>query len=130
MRHSLSVESSDKTLFRSTRRNIRVIAGAAGMLAYSLSNCTLARAQSVTATLVGTVFDSSNAVLLQPIISLTNKGTNETRTVLGNERGDYIIPNLPPGLAPRSERRIMASYLSRRGPSHSVRFEISVLGVY
>jgi hypothetical protein len=77
--------------------NIRAIAIAAVTLTYSLNFGILARAQSVTATLVGTIFDSTNAVLPQPKISLTNKGTNETRTVVGNERGDYIIPNLLPG---------------------------------
>ena len=77
--------------------NIRAITISAGALGCFLSFGILARAQSVTATLVGTVFDSSNAVLPQPKILLTNQGTNETRTVIGNERGDYIIPNLSPG---------------------------------
>src|SRR5579872_2562012 len=94
VRHSPSVVFSDKTLICSRR----VMAAGIGVLACSLGICTPVQAQSVTATLVGTVFDSSNAVLPQPKISLTNKGTNETRTVLGNERGDYIIPNLTPGL--------------------------------
>jgi hypothetical protein len=77
--------------------NIRALTIAIGTLTYSLSFGILARAQSVTATLVGTVFDASNAVVPQPKISLTNKGTNETRTVVGSERGDYTIPNLLPG---------------------------------
>ncbi|HYM13642.1 MAG TPA: TonB-dependent receptor, partial [Bryobacterales bacterium] len=77
-------------------KSIRTIAFAAGTVAYlSLGIC--ARAQSVTATLVGTVFDSSNAVVPQAKISVTNTGTNVTRTVVGSERGDYIVPNLPPG---------------------------------
>jgi hypothetical protein len=77
--------------------NIRAFAIAVGTLTYSLSFGILARAQSVTATLVGTVFDASNAAVPQPKISLTNKGTNEIRTVVGSERGDYTIPNLLPG---------------------------------
>ena len=76
---------------------IRTLTIAAATLTYSLSPGILSRAQSVTATLVGTVFDSTNAVVPQPKILLTNKGTNETRTVVGSDRGDYIIPNLAPG---------------------------------
>jgi hypothetical protein len=57
-----------------------------------------ARAQSVSATLVGTVLDSSNAATPNARISVTNKGTNITRTALSNERGDYIIANLAPGV--------------------------------
>ena len=72
---------------------IRAVVFVAGVLAY-LALGIGARAQSVTATLVGTVFDPSNAGVPQAKISLTNKGTNVTRTVVGNERGDYIIPNL------------------------------------
>src|SRR5438270_3037423 len=78
--------------------SIRTIILAAATLAASVGLGIVARAQSVTATLVGTVFDASRAIVPEPKITLTNTGTNETRTVMGNERGDYIIPNLPPGL--------------------------------
>jgi hypothetical protein len=69
-------------------------------LAAAILACLLSisiKAQSVTATLVGTVFDSSKAAVPQPRISVTNKATNTTRTVMGNEQGDYVIPNLQPG---------------------------------
>ncbi|MDQ6704620.1 MAG: carboxypeptidase-like regulatory domain-containing protein, partial [Acidobacteriota bacterium] len=77
------------------RSSIAGLTIALGLLGYCFGIS--ARAQSVNATLVGTIFDSSNAVVPQPKISVTNRGINETRTVVGNERGDYIIPNLPPG---------------------------------
>src|SRR3989442_1440261 len=67
-------------------KSIRAVVFAAGALAY-LSLGIWVRAQSVTATLVGTVFDSSNAAVPLAKISLTNKGTNVTRKVVGNERG-------------------------------------------
>ena len=57
----------------------------------------VAHAQSVSATLVGTVFDSSNAAVPKAKVSLTNKGTNLLRAVECNERGDYVIANLAPG---------------------------------
>src|ERR1700719_109760 len=78
--------------------NIRAIGIAAGALASFLCLAIPARAQSVTATLVGTVFDASGAAVPQPKISVTNKGTNEIRIVTGTDRGDYTIPNLLPGL--------------------------------
>ena len=67
----------------------------AGAFAYPFPN---AWAQSVTATLVGTVFDASNAAIPNAKISLANKGTNVTRTTSCNSHGDYIIGNLPPGM--------------------------------
>src|SRR5437667_2194301 len=62
-----------------------------------LLTCTGARAQSVDATIVGTIFDSSSAAIPQAKVTATNKGTNVARTVTGNERGDYTITNLAPG---------------------------------
>jgi hypothetical protein len=56
-----------------------------------------AAAQSVTATLVGTVVDPSGAAVPGTKITVTNKETDVSRTVPSNERGDYIIPNLAPG---------------------------------
>ncbi|MGH9659673.1 MAG: carboxypeptidase regulatory-like domain-containing protein, partial [Bryobacteraceae bacterium] len=52
----------------------------------------------MTATLVGTVLDTSSAAIPDARISLTNKGTNVTRTASCNDRGDYIIANLAPGV--------------------------------
>ena len=63
-----------------------------------LLTCTGARAQSVNATMVGTIFDTSSAAIPQAKVTVTNKGTNVARTVTGNERGDYTITNLAPGL--------------------------------
>jgi len=51
----------------------------------------------VNATLVGTVFDSTSAAVPNARIIATNKGTNVSREVSGNERGDYIVANLAPG---------------------------------
>src|SRR5260370_19394973 len=79
------------------KSTISAIISAAATLAYFLSFAIPATAQSVTATLVGTVFDTSGAAVPQPRISLTNKGTNEIHAVVGSDRGDYIIPNLLPG---------------------------------
>ena len=56
-----------------------------------------AMAQSVTATLVGTVVDPSGAVVPGTKITLTNKETDLARIVQSNDRGDYVVSNLAPG---------------------------------
>ena len=54
-------------------------------------------AQSVTATLVGTVVDPSGAAVPGAAISVIGLATNITRSVITNERGDFTIPSLAPG---------------------------------
>jgi hypothetical protein len=62
-----------------------------------LLTCIVGRAQSVNATMVGTIFDVSSAAIPQAKVTVTNTGTNVARTVTANERGDYTITNLAPG---------------------------------
>src|SRR5438093_5964265 len=54
-------------------------------------------AQGFRATVVGRVTDDTGAVVPGAMITITNTGTNESRTVVVNERGDYAIPQLAPG---------------------------------
>jgi len=56
-----------------------------------------ASAQSFTATISGTAKDPSGAVLPGVQITAVNSNTNLSRTVVTNERGDYVIPLLPVG---------------------------------
>ena len=51
-------------------------------------------AQSVTAILVGTVSDAAGAAVPNATVSAIRLGTNLKRTVMSNEKGDFIIPNL------------------------------------
>src|ERR1022692_4219530 len=53
--------------------------------------------QSVNATLLGTVTDSSGAVVPNAKIVLTEVGTGVNRSGQSNESGNYTYPNLPPG---------------------------------
>src|SRR5262249_20179345 len=77
-------------------RAVRLLACFSCALTFLLTP-TGARAQSVNATIVGTIFDVSSAAIPQAKLTVTNKGTNVARTVMGNERGDYTITNLAPG---------------------------------
>jgi Carboxypeptidase regulatory-like domain len=62
-----------------------------------IANTNALDAQSVTATLVGTVSDQSGAAVPKATLSITTVGTNVKRTVVSNERGDFTIPGLEPG---------------------------------
>ncbi|HXB69512.1 MAG TPA: carboxypeptidase-like regulatory domain-containing protein [Candidatus Acidoferrales bacterium] len=55
------------------------------------------QAQSVTATLVGTVSDQSAAAIPKASLTLTMVGTNVKRTVLSGDSGDFTIAGLSPG---------------------------------
>src|SRR2546425_987746 len=46
----------------------------------------------------GTVKDSSGAVLASAQVTVTNVGTNATKTGTTSEDGVYTFPNLPPGI--------------------------------
>src|SRR5262252_130407 len=59
--------------------------------------CAIVAAQGVRATIVGRVADDSGAVVPGATITVTNTGTNESRSVVVNDNGDYAIPQLPPG---------------------------------
>jgi hypothetical protein len=54
-------------------------------------------AQAVNATLLGTVTDSTGAILANARVTATNTGTATVYESVTNEAGNYTIPNLPPG---------------------------------
>ena len=56
-----------------------------------------ASAQDTTATLLGTLTDSSGSVLPGVAISVRNLDTSQARTVTSDEGGRYRLPLLPPG---------------------------------
>jgi len=56
-----------------------------------------AYAQAVNATLLGTVTDSSGAVIPNAKVTATEITTNSTRASQTNDSGYYSFPNLPPG---------------------------------
>lgn len=66
------------------------------ILAISLSSPVLA--QSTTGTVLGSVKDQSGAVLPGVEITVLNLSTNQSRTTVTNERGDYTVPQVPIGV--------------------------------
>ena len=78
----------------------------AGSLALRLCGCALlmvatavpaALAQSVSGTILGTVTDSSGAVVAGAKVTIINEGTALTRNVTSDANGEYTAPNLPTG---------------------------------
>ena len=56
-----------------------------------------AAAQAVTGTIIGTVADSTGAVVAGAKVTITNTGTGLTRTVTSDSAGEYTAPSLPTG---------------------------------
>ena len=56
-----------------------------------------AQAFAQEATLVGTVTDSSGAVIPNAAITITNMGTGQTRKLASNDSGQYVATALPIG---------------------------------
>ncbi|MEO6760731.1 MAG: carboxypeptidase-like regulatory domain-containing protein, partial [Saprospiraceae bacterium] len=55
-------------------------------------------AQSTSGTLVGTVRDSTGAVVSGATVRVTNAGTGAALETKSNENGDYVAPNLSPSV--------------------------------
>jgi hypothetical protein len=54
------------------------------------------QAQSISGTLVGTIRDSTGAVVAAAKVRVVNAGTGAVVETQSNGDGDYVIPNLPP----------------------------------
>ena len=57
-----------------------------------------AAAQAVTATIVGTVKDTSQAVIPGATVEATRVGTDVVRSTVTNDRGDFTLLSLQPGI--------------------------------
>src|SRR5689334_11110741 len=54
-------------------------------------------AQTTTATLTGTVFDASGAVVADAAVSLKNQASGDLRTTTSNGEGYFTFAAVPPG---------------------------------
>lgn len=62
------------------------------LLLFLASECS---SQITTGTILGTVTDSSGAVIAGPKVRVTNENTNISVNLTTNNDGDYVAPNLP-----------------------------------
>ena len=58
----------------------------------------MAPAQVVSGVIVGTVLDASGAVVTNAAVTLTNEQTNISVKSVTDGAGNYVVPNLPPGI--------------------------------
>lgn len=75
--------------------------------------------QAITGTLMGTVHDSSGAVVASVKIAVTNTATGISKQAVTNSYGDYVVPYLPPG---QYQRHRLSGRIPDRhiqGQSHS-----------
>jgi hypothetical protein len=63
-----------------------------------LASAGLAYSQAVNATLLGTVTDASGAVVPNAKVTITETQTAVAHAMQTNESGNWIVPNLPPGI--------------------------------
>lgn len=66
------------------------------VLLFGLSSSALA--QQFTGTIRGTVQDSTEAVVVNAEVIVSNIATNETRNAVTQENGTYVVPQLKPGV--------------------------------
>src|SRR5580704_15131399 len=67
------------------------------LLLLALLGTSLAFSQAVNATLLGTVKDTSGAVITSAKVTITETNTSISRTAETNASGNYAFPELPPG---------------------------------
>ncbi|MCC6588684.1 MAG: TonB-dependent receptor [Bryobacterales bacterium] len=67
------------------------------VLASAASLCTVAWAQNVNSSIVGTIRDATGANVPAASVTITNDGTNVETKVQANAAGDYTAPVLPAG---------------------------------
>jgi hypothetical protein len=84
----------------SSRAGLAISKGLSLLCALTVVACLLPRpaaAQAVTGTLLGTVSDTTGAVLPGATVTATNTDTGFNRTVTADASGEYAIPSIPTG---------------------------------
>jgi hypothetical protein len=83
----------------STRASRLFVVFLTGILVLSLATLlpSAAAAQSVTGTISGTISDPQSQIIPGATVTITNEATNDARTTVSDERGNFQITNLRPG---------------------------------
>jgi hypothetical protein len=77
------------------RNTLLLAATVAAMFSFTVGR---ASAQSTAATISGTIRDASGAFVPGAKIILTNKATREVRTLLSNDSGLFVAPDVEQGV--------------------------------
>jgi hypothetical protein len=81
----------------SVRFRFRAVGAALVALALTVVAAAPAAAQAVTGTLLGTVTDSTGAVVTNAKVTVLNEGTGLTREIKTDANGEYTAPQIPTG---------------------------------
>ena len=79
------------------KRNFTPLALTLFVLAWGVIDANPLHAQNTTGTFLGTVTDPSGAAVPKANVTITNKGTNDTRSAVSSATGEYQVLNLQPG---------------------------------
>lgn len=90
-------KQSERPVLSGRAKYIRIAVGVAIMMVALLCGSIRSSAQQITATMFGTVADSSGAVVANATVVLTQSQTNFTRETKTNGRGEYRAEFLPVG---------------------------------
>lgn len=78
-------------------RRLQLLGALSALILLALFSTGTAFSQEVNATLVGTVTDSTGAVIPNAKVTITEAQTNVSRVTATNESGHYTVPSLTPG---------------------------------
>lgn len=67
------------------------------LLLILLFSLTSLQGQATEGTILGTITDNSGAPVAGAVVSVANVSTNQRRTTISNESGEYVVTNLPLG---------------------------------
>src|ERR1700693_4528418 len=70
---------------------------ASAMCALLVLSMTMAYSQAVNGTLLGSVTDTTGAVVVNAKVTVTEQNTNIAHSMFSNESGNYSFSDLPPG---------------------------------
>jgi hypothetical protein len=91
-----SKDMRETVMTESIRRlSVLIVLSAAALLLFCGSTL---QAQTYEGRILGTVNDSSGASVAGAKVQITNTGTGISRTLQSNETGEFVAPNLEPGL--------------------------------
>lgn len=105
---------------------MRMLRVTCAMCVFTLLGQLSGRAQAVNGTVVGSVTDSTGAILPGATVTITDTGTNTSRSITTDANGYYAFPNLMPGNYRVSVEKQGFATVARSGVTLSVNNTVRV----
>lgn len=87
-----------KNIMRFSRISQSIVLTIALAIALAVAPCAAHGQATSSGTIVGTVTDTSGALIVGAVITVTDRATQSTRKTVSNRQGQYIVPDVPPGV--------------------------------